>query len=222
MAENAARTDDQLRAVYQEICVSYRAIDDFRAKLLGFLPVVTGAGVGLLLGRDPGEPQPIWLPVGLFGAVVTLGLFAYEVHGIKKCAYLIDAGARLERHLEVYGQFAGRPHAVGGVVNEPFAAAVVYSAVHAGWVFLALAYFTPPWAAGMTAVLLFLLGVVLSLWTIAAMERDLWDERQYKREWCLRPGLRARCLANQRALPVPMPPATRPSVYDPAMREGTP
>lgn len=113
MAENAARTDDQLRAVYQEICVSYRAIDDFRAKLLGFLPVVTGAGVGLLLGRDPGDPQPIWLPVGLFGAVVTLGLFAYEVHGIKKCAYLIDAGARLERYLEVYGQFAGRPHAVG-------------------------------------------------------------------------------------------------------------
>jgi hypothetical protein len=29
-------------AAYEELCTSYRAIDDFRAKLLGFLPLVTG------------------------------------------------------------------------------------------------------------------------------------------------------------------------------------
>ena len=39
-----------LRAVYQELCTTYRAIDDFRAKLLGFLPLVSGAGVFVLLG----------------------------------------------------------------------------------------------------------------------------------------------------------------------------
>jgi hypothetical protein len=30
--------EDNLRAIYQELCNSYRAIDDFRTKLLGFLP----------------------------------------------------------------------------------------------------------------------------------------------------------------------------------------
>lgn len=83
--KGAGATPDQVKAVYQEICMSYRAIDDFRARLLGLLPVVSGVGVGVLLGKDPGEPEPLWLPIGLFGTVVTLGLFAYELYGIRKC-----------------------------------------------------------------------------------------------------------------------------------------
>jgi hypothetical protein len=33
------------RAAYAEVCRSYERIDDFRAKLLGFLPFVSGAGL---------------------------------------------------------------------------------------------------------------------------------------------------------------------------------
>jgi hypothetical protein len=40
-------SDDHLKAAYQELCHSYRAIDDFRAKLLGFLPLATGTGIFL-------------------------------------------------------------------------------------------------------------------------------------------------------------------------------
>ena len=36
---------ENLRTVYRELCSSYRAIDDFRTKLLGFLPLATGAGI---------------------------------------------------------------------------------------------------------------------------------------------------------------------------------
>ena len=32
--------DEKLKA-YEQLCMSYRAIDDFRAKLLGFLPLAT-------------------------------------------------------------------------------------------------------------------------------------------------------------------------------------
>jgi hypothetical protein len=38
-----------LRAAYTEVCQSYERIDDFRAKLLGFLPLVSGTGLFLLL-----------------------------------------------------------------------------------------------------------------------------------------------------------------------------
>ncbi|MCX4672344.1 hypothetical protein OG453_37740 [Streptomyces sp. NBC_01381] len=137
--QGADPTPDQVKAVYQEICLSYRAIDDFRAKLLSLLPAVSGVGVGVLLGKDPGEPEPLWLPIGLFGTVVTLGLFAYELYGVQKCGGLIAAGRRIEQNWNCVGQFDGRPHALAGLVNEPFAAALVYPAVLAGWMYLVLA-----------------------------------------------------------------------------------
>jgi hypothetical protein len=31
--------DENLKTTYDQLCTSYRAIDDFRAKLLGFLPL---------------------------------------------------------------------------------------------------------------------------------------------------------------------------------------
>ena len=38
------------QAVYDRTCESYHAVDDFRMKLLGPLPIATGSGVFLLLG----------------------------------------------------------------------------------------------------------------------------------------------------------------------------
>jgi hypothetical protein len=43
--------NENLKTVYQQLCESYRAIDDFRAKLLGFLPLATGTGIFLLSFR---------------------------------------------------------------------------------------------------------------------------------------------------------------------------
>ena len=42
---------EDLRAAYQEVCKSYLAVDDFRAKLLGFLPLVSGTGIFFLLNE---------------------------------------------------------------------------------------------------------------------------------------------------------------------------
>jgi hypothetical protein len=38
MADALADAPENLRTVYRELCQSYRAIDDFRAKLLALLP----------------------------------------------------------------------------------------------------------------------------------------------------------------------------------------
>src|SRR5215211_3978406 len=109
--------DENLKTTYDQLCNSYRAIDDFRAKLLGFLPIASGAGIFLLLSRDIRDQNEYYLtPIGVFGILVTLGLFAYEVYGIKRCGALIEAGARLERLLRVVdGQFVTRPRQVAGL-----------------------------------------------------------------------------------------------------------
>ncbi len=56
--------------------------EDFRAKLLGFLPLVTAGSFVTTIISDPGKARALSnlvLPFGLLGAIVTLGLFFYEI-----------------------------------------------------------------------------------------------------------------------------------------------
>jgi len=135
---------------YNLLCVSYHAVDDFRAKLLGFLPVITGAGMGFLLEKLqitqglPPATQNGLAAAGVFGFLITCGLFAYEIYGIKKCAALITAGKQMEDALHMdNGQFKSRPQNVAKVINEPFAAAVIYPTVLAAWAYFACAFAWP-------------------------------------------------------------------------------
>ena len=96
-------SNDHRLSVYQQLCQSYRAIDDFRTKLLALLPFATGGGIFLLVGDQIKRDAigPYLTPVGFFGLVVTLGLFLFELHGILKCTHLIKAGAALEKQLGI-------------------------------------------------------------------------------------------------------------------------
>lgn len=67
-----AQADSEQRALlrqqYEEVCRSYHAIDDFRAKLLAVLPIGGRAvGVGLVVGKTTG-PEYL-LPLGVFGSL---------------------------------------------------------------------------------------------------------------------------------------------------------
>jgi hypothetical protein len=147
-----------IRAAYDQLCASYHAIDDFRAKLLGFLPLVTGGGLVLLTGKGDRVAQEFFLPIGLFGLVVTLGLFTYELYGIKKCHALINAGQDLESALtEQPGQFRSRPRAVLGHINEPMAAALIYPGVMGAWAYLAT-YHAARQAGPVLAAVVFVTG----------------------------------------------------------------
>jgi len=151
---------DNLGLGYTELCRTYHAIDDFRTKLLGFLPVATAAGVTLLSGKDVVEgPNRVgYLPVGLFGFVFTAGLFAFEIFGVTKCQAIIDAGKKLEDALNLpHGQFRTRPANAWGLVNEPFAGAVIYPTAMAAWSFFALhgAWF---WVRVLIPTAVFVLG----------------------------------------------------------------
>ena len=71
--------------------------------------------------------------IGIFGFLVTLGLSAYEVYGIRKCHAIILAAKEVERKLGVTGPFTTRPRELLRVINEPFAAGIIYPAVMAAW-----------------------------------------------------------------------------------------
>lgn len=132
-------TNENRRTAYDQLCISYHAIDDFRAKLLGFLPLVTGGGL-ILLARPAGEVRTeFFRPVGFLGFAVTIGLLVYELNGVKRCRELIDEGKDLERGMQLRnGQFINRHDPTFSIVTKPFAAAVIYPAVLAAWTYLAL------------------------------------------------------------------------------------
>ncbi len=144
-----ANRDYDIKA-YDQLCQSYRAIDDFRAKLLGFLPLVSATGIGFLLDQLQRaeslekSAKDVFAGVGVFGVLITLGLFAYEIYGIKKCSGLIQAGRRIEALLEIEnGQFRTRAQNVAYIINEPFAAGIVYPTVLAAWTFFVMAFAWP-------------------------------------------------------------------------------
>ena len=137
---------DHLRTAYDQLCTSYHAIDDFRAKLLGFLPLVTGGGLILLTGKADEVRRDFFGPVGLLGIAVTLGLLAYELAGIKRCLTLIDDGLAFEKDMQLQrGQFV-RPDDAFSFITKSFAAAWIYPAVLAAWSYLALFSVTVSWA----------------------------------------------------------------------------
>jgi hypothetical protein len=112
-----------LKAMYEQVAKQHDRIDDFRAKLLGFLPFVTGIGLFALVGKDFPHPAPgqdvtlsratpsaasehllavvdlnfLVMAIGIFGAIASIGLFAHELRGIINCYMLVRIGRELEK-----------------------------------------------------------------------------------------------------------------------------
>lgn len=152
---------------YQTLCTSYTAIDGFRGTLLGFLPLATGGIFLLAGGTGKGilcDPK-LSVPLGLFGFFITLGLFIYEIYGIRRCTHLIILGQHLEKQLKIEGQFLHRPQGLGRfvpagfgpLISEPMASGVIYPAVGAAWLYLGV-HCVSQCLAAVLAMVIFVLG----------------------------------------------------------------
>ena len=127
-----------LLAEYTEVCRSFHGISEFRGKLLALLPIVSGAGISLLISGNYAIDSSHLSAVGIFGALVTLGLFFYELRGIQKCKRLITLGTKLESALQIeFGQFSDRPRRILGFIGSETAGWVVYMTVLLGWLYVA-------------------------------------------------------------------------------------
>jgi hypothetical protein len=171
MIEEAPLTENRagLLAAYAEICRSYHAIDEFRMKLLGFLPLASLVAVFVLDTETVSNltTSPMGVDLlrfgALFAAMLTLALFGYEIRGIVRTHNLITEGAHLESLLRIgHGQFhvCAEEHAnqlvITRALNTKAVACVIYSLVFSGWLFLALrlgfdiqARTCAAWAAGL-------------------------------------------------------------------------
>jgi hypothetical protein len=78
-------------------------------------------------------------PLGLFGILVTLGLFFYELRRLKLCGKLITTGEKLELELHLeHNQFQSKPEAkVFGIIGAEAAGYTVYLSVLLGWIYVA-------------------------------------------------------------------------------------
>jgi Na+/proline symporter len=138
-------SDENIRGVYDQLSTAYHAVDDFRARLIGLLPLASGvAFIGLL---DPTKTNALTShlrEIGLLGMVITFGLLIYELKGIKKCTDFIFSGEAMEQVLlkgtSLTGKFTELTKSAPKFwkfATEPVASAIVYATVMAGWTFVA-------------------------------------------------------------------------------------
>jgi hypothetical protein len=129
---------DNLRTAYEKVCECHTSMVEFRAKLLALLPLASGAGVFLLMTS---EPTTEYIAAGLFGALLTIGLFIFEYRGIRFCRGLASTGIKLEKSLGLESaRFKDKPDDEnkwpGGHMVE-WAGRVIYGSVLAAWLFVA-------------------------------------------------------------------------------------
>lgn len=131
-----------IKTIYDEICKSHDGIAEFRAKLLGLLPLASGVGIFLVVGSDALTQKNVvahLIAVGLFGILITSGLFLYELRGIQKCNAFIKSAQELEKqllpgnNLWKYGAFNFRQKSFRGIVGATGAALVIYPTVIGSW-----------------------------------------------------------------------------------------
>jgi len=155
MSDTNATNTEALLGLYEEICKSYHALDDFRMKLLGLLPLTSLVGIfGLasdsLISLTIPNPRQLIAFIGIFAAAFTLALFIYEMRGILRCHDLIQRGKDIETQLEIKGQFwvCVEEHEckrssrwierTRSFLDAKLAACVIYSTVFAAWFFTVL------------------------------------------------------------------------------------
>jgi hypothetical protein len=147
---SATTTPDpaHFRELYGRLCTAYHAIDDFRSKLLSFLPLVSGLSIWGLVGKSNTIPDQYWPAIGFLGAFTVFALAIYETKGIQKCVAIIDAGAAIEKKLwpevgegapGLFGRLSqGGP--ANKLVPEPFASALIYGVSFGAWVYVAFGF----------------------------------------------------------------------------------
>jgi hypothetical protein len=102
-------SDLKAEHVYAQTCSDIRATDDISFKLMGVVPLVSGATLLTLFLKEP-LSEKATTPVtafALFAALITLGLFRWELRNIQNCKWLRDRAEALEG--VAVGEVRGRP-----------------------------------------------------------------------------------------------------------------
>ena len=119
-------------AVYQKVRAEIATTDDISFKLMGLVPLVSGAGLLGLVFSDKGATLASMGGSGssataltvlcLFAALVTLGLFRWELRNVQSCNWLVARAHELEVRglaaLDLDPSLLTRPTAPDGIGKE--------------------------------------------------------------------------------------------------------
>jgi hypothetical protein len=96
---------------YNEICTNIRTTDEISFRLLGLVPLISGAGIFGLSTDSKFASSPISVLISFFAAVVTFAIFIWERRNIQLCNWFIDCAKTMEKDEFNWklGQYAGRP-----------------------------------------------------------------------------------------------------------------
>jgi hypothetical protein len=131
--------------LYEQVVVSYNAVRDMRTKLLAFLPLVS-SGIFLLLTKFEPDVHPEYLlGIGIYGALIALGLSIYDFGNTRQLASIIAYGAHLEKGMKIAkGPFTGRHERTISrkilyrLTSSASAALLVYASTVVAWIGVAV------------------------------------------------------------------------------------
>ena len=103
--EHKGRPDAGVR--YSEICTNIRTTDEISFRLLGLVPLVSGAVIfGVSLDANFAS-SPFSILISFFAAIVTFGLFVWELRNIDTCKELIESAKKMEAEDFMYNDNEG-------------------------------------------------------------------------------------------------------------------
>lgn len=138
-SDSQSDTQRILIMLYGEVCSSWRGLLDVRFKLLGLVPAISVvAFIGLFSSGGSGTQASsiARTAIALFGLLITLGLFVYELRNSQLYDDLISRGRKIEEELGIdTGQFRGRRTPTHALIKHDIAINLIYGTVLVGWLF---------------------------------------------------------------------------------------
>ena len=130
--------------LYAETCTGIRATDDISFKLMGFVPLISGAALLTFFLKDPIPPAKasLVMTLALFAALITLGLFRWELRNILNCKWLARRAAALERALVRTSGAPTQPAPPFGI-GKTEAEKAIYSITILAWLIMPMVLVQP-------------------------------------------------------------------------------
>jgi hypothetical protein len=96
MSDVDLKADERALKMYEQICINIRTSDDISFKLLGFVPLISGSGAAILANMLTPRNAAAIIATSVIAAMVTFGLFKWELRNVQKCEWLIQRAADIE------------------------------------------------------------------------------------------------------------------------------
>ena len=167
-----AESSPSAEKIYEQLCQDIRVTDEISFKLLGFVPLISGAGItaiGLLKESVFFKPGFVTL-LSLFAAAITLGLFRWELWNIKKCRlfiYFVDALEKKVRD-EVKMKFE-RDFIPPNKIGKTGAEKLIYSVTILAWLVTPLVFLSDEEMSTGLVIVYTVFAISISVFTFVSL-----------------------------------------------------